>query len=332
MKKEIKMKTREELLKLAEEEGWDWISIDQNLSESFIKEFQDKVDWNYISEYQILSESFIKEFQDKVDWERVSEFQILSENFIKEFQDKVDWNYISIYQNLSEDFIKEFQDKINWNYISQSQNLSEDFIKEFQDKVDWYWISIDQNLSEDFIKEFQDKVDWYWISKFQKLSEDFIREFKDKVNWNYISIYQNLSESSRKDFRKEFVFEISKDCWLYKTKKEKLKYIKENTDYKVVNNEYILAYKSTRIDGTSVYNNRFQYKVGKVYEDFHCNCNQDEENSFGLSVWTKEGALEYYDSGKLFLVKIWIDDVGVIVHENSKIRCWKLEVLEDVEK
>ena len=32
-----------------------------------IEEFKDKVNWDYISSYQKLSESFIKEFKDKVD-------------------------------------------------------------------------------------------------------------------------------------------------------------------------------------------------------------------------------------------------------------------------
>jgi len=42
------------------------ISKVQNLSEDFIREFQDKVNWVYISECQKLSENFIKEFSDKL--------------------------------------------------------------------------------------------------------------------------------------------------------------------------------------------------------------------------------------------------------------------------
>ena len=34
-----------------------------------IEEFKDKVDWNYISRCQKLSESFIREFEDKIDIE-----------------------------------------------------------------------------------------------------------------------------------------------------------------------------------------------------------------------------------------------------------------------
>ena len=62
-----------------------------------------------------------------------------------------------------------------------------------------------------------------------------------------------------------------------------------------------------------------------------CDYNIDEENSFGLSAWTKNGALDYHD-GKLFKVKIDIADIGAIVHNNKKIRASKLTILEEVKK
>ena len=42
-----------------------------------------------------LSEEYIREFQDKVNWHMISCYQTLSEELIREFQDKVDWYYIS---------------------------------------------------------------------------------------------------------------------------------------------------------------------------------------------------------------------------------------------
>ena len=50
-----------------DEYGWTYISIYEELSEDFIREYQDKVDWYFISSHQNLSEDFIREFQDKVD-------------------------------------------------------------------------------------------------------------------------------------------------------------------------------------------------------------------------------------------------------------------------
>jgi hypothetical protein len=76
-----------------------------------ISEFTE-FDWERTSRYPNLSEDFIREYQDKVCWDYISWFQELSEDFIREFQHKVNWFKISIHQKLSDDFKKEFQHKI----------------------------------------------------------------------------------------------------------------------------------------------------------------------------------------------------------------------------
>jgi hypothetical protein len=240
---------------------------------------------------------------------------------VKKFQDKVYWNYISIYIKLSEEFIREFKDKIEWYYISIQQKISENFIREFQNEVDWDCIFVYQKFSEGFIREFQDKVDWWYISKFQKLSEGFIREFQDKVDWECISIYQKLSEG----FIREFNLKIDPDNWLYKDKKFKLKKVKETGLYEFLDSDHILAYKGIRSDRYSQYNFQYQYLKGGTYE-CHCDCT-DEEDSFGLSAWTEEKAKEH--CGELVIkVKINVDDIGRIVHNGGKLRCFKFTILD----
>ena len=161
----------------------------------------------------------------------------------------------------------------------------------------------------------------------KELSESFIREFYDKVNWGFISRYQKLSEA----FMGEFKLNKPEYSWLYETEENKLKYIKENTNYEVVDDKYIIAYKSVRSDNYSVYNFQYKYEVGKTHAA-HCDCNFYNDNSFGLSAWTKERALEYHNRGKLLKVKIPISQIGAIVHDNKKIRCFELTVLEEVSK
>ena len=307
-------------------ETWCKISCGHILSEDFIREFQDKIDWHCISIYQKLSEEFIREFQDKVNWYEISSSQILSEEFIKEFADKVYWSRISSFQKLSGEFIKEFQDKVYWYEISSSQILSEAFIEEFQDKVNWLYISKYQKLSKKVIREFKNKVNWLYISYYQKLSEGFIREFSDKVNWDYISYSQKLSEK----FIKEFNLDISESNWLYITDEEKMKTVVNCGLYEIEGN-YIIAYKSTRRNGISVYNSQYRYKAGDIYKS-NCNCNIDNDNSFGLSVWTKVGALKYYSNGELYKVRIHISKVGALVQDSNKLRCFELEVLEEIPK
>ena len=257
-----------------------------------------------------------------VNWTYISEFQKLSEEFIREFQDKIDWYNISIYQKLSENFIREFQDKVDWFYISKYQKLSEEFIREFQDKIDWYNIFKYQKLSENFIREFQDKVDWDFVSKYQNLSENFIREFQDKINWNNISKYQKFSP----EFIKEFDLNIDKDNWLYKSTEFKKKQIIDCGLYEC-HKDYFIAYKAIRKDRYSHFNFQYQYLPNQTYE-CHCDCT-NEENSFGLSVWTKKMMEKYYNGSSLIVkIKVKYEDVGRLVHYENKIRCFKIEILE----
>ena len=235
---------------------------------------------------------------DKVDWYEITKYQKLSEDFIREFQNKVDWFYISRYQKLSENFIREFKDRVYWNLISQYQKLSEDFIREFQYKVYWNCISESQKLSEDFIREFPNNVKWYNISKYQKLSEDFIKE-------------SNLK--------------IDKDNWLYKTTEFKKEQVIKCGLYEC-HEDYFIAYKAIRNDRYSHYNFQYQYLKNGIYE-CHCDCT-DNENSFGLSVWTEDGAREYYNSGLIVKVKVKYEDVGRLVHNSNKIRCSKIKILD----
>ena len=234
------------------------------------------------------------------------------------------WYNKSSTEVLSEEYIRENADDVIWDCISFYQKLSEGFISEFRDKVDWWNISIAQKLSEKFIKEFTDKVFWEYISEYQKLSEEFIRENYDKIYWKLVSRYQKLSP----EFIKEYNLEIPETCWLYKDKEFKREYIKKNTEYEIIGNK-VIAYKSCRADGYSCYNFQYLYEVGKEYK-CHADYNIDEDNGFGLSAWTKEGALEYYSTGKLFKVEIDLEDIAAVVHEGNKIRASKIKILEEV--
>ena len=238
---------------------------------------------------------------DYVYWGHVSMHKYLSEDFIREFKGKVDWTYISAYQHLSEDFIREFKDRVDWENISVHQHLSEDFIREFKDRVDWNFISIYQHLSEDFIREFKDRVDWACISGQQHLSEDFIREFNDKMSTESIN-----------------------DSWHYKDMKFKKKAVMDTGLYECYD-DYFIAYKGIRSDRWSKFNFQYKYEKGGVYESW-CDSSSDE-NSFGLSAWTEEKARDYCDE-LVVRVKIRYEDVGRVVHEGGKIRCFKFEVLD----
>lgn len=304
---------------------WADISEHQNLSEEFIREFQDKVNWLPISKYQKLSESFIREFRDKVNWLLISIYQSLSEDFIREFQDKVDWYHISTRKKLSESFIREFKDYVDWELISMFQKLSENFIRELQDKIYWWsHISAYQKLSENFIREFKDKVNWACILAYQKLSEPFIREFEDYVDWYCISKYQKLSNEFIEEFKDKLNLDEIKESWHYKTTEEKKQAVIATGLYEC-HDTYFIAYKGIRGDRYSNFNFQYKYEKGGTYESW-CDCSSNED-SFGLSAWNELNAREYCN--KLVVrVKVNYEDVGRVVHDGGKIRCFKLEVLD----
>ena len=258
------------------------------------------------------------------NFSKLRKMKILSEDFIVDFADDLDWFYLSEEQPLSEDFIRRFQDKVNWHNISESQKLSEDFIREFKEKVDWYYISMYQKLSEDFMREFQDEIHWHYACKHQKMSVDFMREFKDNMLWDYVSKYQNLSESFKLEFS-NFLFKRMlnpQNNWLYRSVYSKRQHL---LDYYELDGDYIIAYKTTRKNGYSVFNFQHRYEVGKEYEA-HCDFNADNEASFGLSAWTRENALRYHSRGDLYEVRIHLDD-AVKVDSYHKIRCSKFTVV-----
>jgi len=294
-----------------------------------LKKMVDENDWLSISKFQDLSEEFIEENKDLVNWHSISLCQKLSEEFIERYKKRVDWPCISTYQKLSEEFIEKYKDRVNWFGISGYQDLSEWFIEKHKGRVKWCHISSYQKLSEEFIEKHKNRVEWACVSRYQKLSEEFIEEHKDLVKWYLISGYQKLSEEFIEEHKDKLIISVADVNWLYKSNKNKLDYIKNNTNYEVIDKEWVIAYKSCRSDGYSVYNFQYKYEVGKTYES-HCDC-MGVEDSFGLSAWTKKEALEYHSRGKLLKVKIHISDLGIIVRNGNKIRCRKLTVLEEME-
>ena len=74
--------------------------------------------------------------------------------------------------------------------------------------------------------------------------------------------------------------------------------------------------------------NEFVSLLHKYATDFGC-IFVNERDSFGLSAWTYDKAREYCDE-LIFKVKIHINDIACFVHDNNKIRCTKLKIMETV--
>lgn len=296
------------------------------VTEEFLSQYAAKLTWEIISRFSHLSEEFIDRNADKVDWEWISCKQKLSGRFIERNADKVDWGKISEYQKLSQAFIRRNADKVVWWRISHYQKLSESFIERYSDKVDWEGISCKQKLSEAFIDSHADKVDWGGISRYQKLSESFIDRYADKVDWEEICKYQKLSKTFIKKHIDILDIDSINDSWHYVSTDFKKQAVLTTGMYEC-SDDFFIAYKGIRSDNYSAFNFQYLYEVGNTYDCFADH--SDNENSFGLSVWTKEMALSYCRE-KLIRVKIRYEDVARIVHNGGKIRCSRFEVLDEV--
>ncbi len=110
--------------------GWDMMSRYSNLSEDFIREFQDKVNWDLISFYNTLSEDFIGKFQNKVNWNAISFRQELSENFVRKFQNKVNWNLLYIYVKSQKGNRDPLQNALSNNNLLCKFCVSKGFVEE----------------------------------------------------------------------------------------------------------------------------------------------------------------------------------------------------------
>ena len=88
--------------------------------------------------------------------------------------------------------------------------------------------------------------------------------------------------------------------------------------------DYFIAYQGIRSDRYSDYNFQYQYLKGETYETW-CDCS-DEEDSYGFSAWTKARARDYCKE-LVVRVKVRYEDVGRVVHNGGKIRCFKMEIL-----
>ena len=211
------------------------------------------------------------------------------------------WKHISTCCKLTESFVENHKNKLDWESISQHQKLSEPFIEKFQDYVNWNNISKFQTLSESFIEKFQNKVDWDYIFKYQKLSTEFIK--KHKVSINKLKLWQYQST----EFKKQKLVGVNQyDCY----------------------EDYFIAYKAIRPDRYSFYSFQYRYLPGETYES-NCDCTVNE-NSFGLNVGTYNFAKSFLGDkqGVIVKCKVYYEDIGRIVKNGSKVRCFKITVLE----
>jgi len=310
-------------------ESLDWSYLcDFNLTEHFIKKFKNKIYWKGLLLNQIYSEQLLDSCSDFIDFDLLAYKQIVSESFIEKYADRFSWCgwlTISAKQNLSESFIEKYLDRVCWTNIASNQKLSEEFIKKYKAVLPSEYIFRFQKISESFIEQNPEYANWFAISKFQKLSESFIEKHFSKLDKYNISKYQKLSDKFIQKYKDELFMNVIDDSWHYKSADFKKQKIIETNLYNEYYDDFFIGYKGIRLNRYSKYNFQYKYEKGGVYESWSDVSN--EENSFGLSVWTESLAREYCDE-LVVRVKVKYEDVARIIHEGGKIRCFKIEILD----
>ncbi len=312
----------------------------QDLSEEFIEIASKRLSlvneplfWNAVSKYKTLSIEFAKKFEFNLNWFLIAQQVELSEEFLEAFYRELSNYELLINCNLPESFIRKHIKDFCLFTLAQTQKLSESFMRDYRKEVNWENICLYQKLSESFMEEFFKQLDLTAIASHQKISEAFYLKHRDKLDASIIANHQKYSIEFLKE---EGLFPLVKESnWLYWTKNDKLDFLKSKQQYEIVNDEYIVAYKFVRDKGYSLFNLQYKYEIGKEYEA-HCDCNSDKNNSFGLSAYNKETAEQnisrknsYNKKHKLIKVHIDIDNIGVILSKQRKIRASKFQVISE---
>lgn len=118
---------------------WPEVTL-HGIHESIIEHFIYKMEpfsWKNVAYFSQLSENFIRKYEDKLDTLALFSSQQMSEQLIEHLLTKVTnefdiyevWSKIALNQNLSIEFIKKYEDKLNLNYMIRNPRVKRKNLK-----------------------------------------------------------------------------------------------------------------------------------------------------------------------------------------------------------
>lgn len=117
-----------------------YIRSGTNITEEFIENNFHLVSLNdAVNLYSNLSEDFIKKYEDQIDFDILQISQNLSEEFIKSRIDKINLKHIIMYQTLSEEFIEKYIPDSLYSVVVTYQTVSESFAEKHSEKFNMYY-------------------------------------------------------------------------------------------------------------------------------------------------------------------------------------------------
>lgn len=177
--------------------------------------------WRSISS-ELLSNSFVREFESKLDLDLVFTSHQMDEELVREFADKIDkhtWNHIALsYENLSSKFLIDFRRKMDPTVLVEFQKLPTNLIKHWleKEKIDIEGVLENQEITIKLINmllehpNFKHIIDWAYISKNKKVSDKFFKKFKSELFMNIYCKYQEITQEFMTEFEHDLDwYEIS---------------------------------------------------------------------------------------------------------------------------
>ena len=201
----------------------------------------------------------------------------------------IGWDKFLNHHKLNSPDFEKFIDKLDWKEVSIFQQLTSKDLEKYADKLDWYYVSMFQKLTSKDLEKFIDKLDWYRVSKYQKLTSEDLEKFIDKLNWKYVSIHQKLTSKDLEKFKDKINLAKQERHHKEKSLEEKRQEVaayaaKYNLKF---DGEVLHAFREHDQYGRGTWNGTLSYEKGNYYQDWRCDMDSKNENSFGLGIWPK---------------------------------------------
>lgn len=328
---------------------WGKISVFQKLSESFMRKHANRLNWRSISCNQKFSSKFLYEFVDELDLFNVDSKLFTKRVVIKCLEKKKTAYEVAFKVQLPHNLMEKYHYNLDWETLPSAQCLTQSFIKKHLNEFNVVTLARYQNLSDEIIDMIANKTNdesfWSTICTFQKLSENTMRKYFHELYPNMLCKYQTLSENFIKDYLSCLDTFLLKRFQKYSDKfadalgiSRSLRNKDNSNDIKKkliksklyeCHDDFFIAYKGIKKSRYSLFNFRYKYLPNKSYES-NCDCTNNE-CSFGLSVGTKDYVKKYISTDKNAIIvkcKVNYKDVGSIVDDGDKVRCFKITILE----
>lgn len=209
------MNSEENLLKLANEKGWDYL-YNIKLPLNFVKKYIDKFR-DHGSEIIMYNPDIIKNvtdlecailFESEIDFEPTSCLPDSPIDILLYFRNRINWSAVSRHHYLTDELFVKCYNYLKYDIIANRSDCYEfkEYILGGLSRIRDVELDEDSPLYDEIINKYHDVVNWNNIS-INYLSAETIKKYKDKINWNSID-YNNISTQIIEEYSDKINWEL----------------------------------------------------------------------------------------------------------------------------